>query len=450
MSEIIVLKKGLDVPVKGQADLRVSKSMTPATVAVRPDDFKGLLPRLLVKEGDRVLCCSPVIADKKNPDILLTAPVSGSVKEVVRGEKRKLLAVLIEADDKQESVDFGAKDPAALSADEVKAALLGSGLWPVLVQRPYGILADPAVAPKAIFVSAFGSAPLTADTEFTLGAQVAFIQKGIDALAKIAPVHVSLNAAVKDSAFAKLTGCTLHRFQGKHPAGNVGVQISHISPIRKGETVWTLPLHGLAAIGKLFATGRYNVRRLVAVTGPAAIEPSYVETVPGTPVKCFAPFYGNTPELDRFISGDVLSGTNVGLDGYLGWKDDQITIIHEGTEQELLGWIRPLRWNQFSTDRSYFSWLMPCRKYDMTTNLHGGPRPFLMNDGYYAKVLPMDIYPVFLAKACLAGDIDKMEKFGIYEVLPEDLATCEFVDPSKIYIQDCIAKGIDLMLKEMA
>ncbi len=450
MSEIIVLKRGLDVPVKGSADLRVSKSMTPATVAVEPGCAKGFLPRLLVKEGDRVLCGSPVIADKKNPEILLTAPVSGTVREIVRGEKRKLLAVLIDADDKQESVDFGAKDPAALSADEVKAAILGSGLWPVLVQRPYGILADPAVAPKAIFVSAFNSAPLAADTEFTLGSQVAFIQKGIDALAKIAPVHVSLNACVKDSAFARLSGCTLHMFKGKHPAGNVGVQISHISPIRKGETVWTLPLHGLAAIGKLFSTGRYNVRRLVAVTGPAAIETAYVETVPGTPLKCFAPFYGNTPELDRFISGDLLSGANVGENGYLGWKDDQITLIHEGTEEELLGWIRPIRWHQFSTDHSYFSWLMPRRKYDMTTNLHGGPRPFLMNDGYYAKVLPMDIYPVFLAKACLAGDIDKMEKFGIYEVLPEDLATCEFVDPSKIYIQDCIAKGIDLMLKEMA
>ena len=450
MSEIIVLKRGLDVPVKGRADLRVSKSMTPATVAVLPDAAKCLLPRLLVKEGDRVLCGSPVIADKKNPDILLAAPVSGLVKEIVRGEKRKLLAVLIEADDKQEFVDFGAKDPAALTADEVKAALLKSGLWPVIVQRPYGILADPAVTPKAIFISAFNSAPLAADTEFTLGSQVAFIQKGIDALSKIAPVNVSLDADVKDSAFAKLKNCALHSFRGKHPAGNVGVQISHISHIRKGDIVWTLPLHGVAAIGKLFATGRYDVRRKVAVSGPAALDPSYVETYPGTPMCNFAPFYGNTPELVRIISGDVLSGKAVGVDGYLGWKDDQVTIIREGTDKELLGWIRPIRWKQFSTDHSYFSWLMPWRKYDMDTNLHGGPRPFLMNDAYYAKVLPIDIYPVFLAKACLAGDIDKMEKFGIYEVLPEDLATCEFVDPSKNYIQDFIAKGIDLMLKEMA
>ena len=450
MSETIVLKRGLDVPVNGRADLRVSKSMTPSTVAVQPDAAKGLLPRLLVKEGDRLKCGSPVIADKKNPEILLTAPVSGTVKEVVRGEKRKLLAVLIEADDRQEYADFGVKNPADMQPEEIKAALLGSGLWPLLVQRPYGVLADPAVAPKAIFVSAFHTAPLAADTEFTLGGQVAAIQKGIDALARIAPVHVSLDARVKDSAFAALTGCTLHSFRGKHPAGNVGVQISHISPIMKGDTVWTVSLPGLAAIGKLFATGRLDLRRKVAVTGPAAIEPSYVETVPGTPMSFFAPFYGGDAEGVRIISGDLLSGRAVGTAGCLGWQDDQVTIIREGTDKELLGWIRPIRYKQFSNDHSYFSWLMPCRKYDLDTNLHGGPRPFLMNDGYYAKVLPMDIYPVFLAKACLAGDIEKMEKFGIYEVLPEDLALCEFTDPSKNYIQDMIASGIDLMIKEMA
>ena len=442
MSKTIVLKKGLNIPISGKADLNVSKSMTPAIVAVCPDGVKGLLPRLLVKEGDRVLCGSPVIADKKNPDILLTAPASGTVKEVVRGEKRKLLAVLISTDPNQEFVRFDTSD--------VKSALLQSGLWTMLTQRPYGVLADPAVTPKAIFVSAFHSAPLAADLEFTLGKEVQAIQKGIEALASLAPVHVSVDASVKDSAFASLTGCTVHSFQGKHPAGNVGVQISHISPIQRGETVWTVSLNGLAAIGKLFLTGKCNLRRKVAVCGPAAIEPAYVETLPGTPIKDFAPFYGNTPGEVRIICGDALSGSTVGTDGYLGRDDDQVTIIREGTEKELLGWIRPLRFNQFSTDRSYFSWLLPGHKWDMDTNLHGGPRPFLMNDNYYSKVLPMDIYPVFLAKACLAGDIEKMEKFGIYEVLPEDLATCEFVDPSKIYIQDIIAKGIDLMLKEMA
>ena len=441
MSDIIVLKQGLDIPCSGEACLRVSKSMSPKSVAVQPC-IKGLLPRLLVKEGDHVLCGSPVIADKKNPDILLTTPVSGTVKQVVRGEKRKLLAVLIEPDGKREF--------ASIDTADVKKALLASGLWPLLVQRPYGVLADPEATPKAIFASAFHSAPLAADTEFTLGGELAMVQKGIDALAQLAPVHVGLDASRPDSPFAKLTGCTLHSFKGKHPAGNVGVQISHVSPILKGETVWTISLAGLAAIGKLFATGKYDVRRKVAVCGPAAIEPSYVETLPGTPVSELAAFYGGSAEGLRFINGDILAGTTVAPDGFIGPDTDQVTIIREGTDKELLGWIRPFRFNQFSQDRSYFSWLLPRHKWDMDTNLHGGPRPFLMNENYYKKVLPMDIYPVFLTKACMAGDIEKMEKFGIYEVLPEDLATCEFADPSKNYIQDIIAQGIDLMLKEMA
>lgn len=450
MSKNIVLKRGLDIPVSGCAELRVDKPMSPDLVAVRPGDVRGLLPRLLVKEGDRVLCGSPVIADKKNPDILLTAPVSGTVKEIVRGEKRKLLAVLIEADGKCEHVDFGTMNPAGMSAGEIKTAMLRSGLWPVLIQRPYGIVADPEASPKGIFVSAFHSAPLAADLEFTLGGEVEAIQKGIDALARIAPVHVSIDGALQSSAFEKLKGCQIHRFSGKHPAGNVGVQISHISPIFKGDTVWTVSLNGLAAIGRLFTCGRYDVSRKVAVTGPAASNPSYVEALPGTPVKCFSAHFRADDGQLRIVSGDLLSGTCVGQDGYLGWHDDQISVIREGTEKELLGWMRPFRIKQFSNDRSYFSWLMPGRRYDMDTNLHGGPRPFLMNDNYYAKVLPMDIYPVYLAKACLAGDIEKMEQFGIYEVLPEDLALCEFTDPSKNYIQDIIAKGIDLMLKEMA
>ena len=452
MSKNIVLKKGLNIPIAGEAELRVSKAIAPGIVAVCPTDFKGLLPRLLVKEGDSVLCGSPVIADKKNPDILLASPVSGTVKELVRGDKRKLLAVLIEADDEQKCVDFGKKDVDGLNADAVRSAILQAGLWPWLVQRPYGILANPLETPRDIFVSAFNSAPLAADSEFCYDSEAKAIQAGVSALAKLSAgkVHLSLEAGREHSPLARLQNAEIHFFKGKHPAGNVGVQIANIKPIQKGETVWTVSLAGLAAIGKLFVKGRYDVSRKVAVCGPMAIEPSYIQTVPGMPMKTLAPFYGNLPEGIRFISGDVLSGRNVGEAGYLGFFDDQITLIREGVDKELLGWARPLRCKQYSRDHSYFSWLTPWRKYEMDTNLHGGPRAFLMNDGYYSKVLPMDIYPVYLAKACLASDIDKMERFGIYEVLPEDLATCEFIDPSKNNIQDIIAQGIDLMLKEMA
>ena len=452
MSQTFVLKKGLNIPISGEAELRVSKTIAPGIVAVQPTDFKGFLPRLLVKEGDPVLCGSPVMADKKNADILLTSPVSGTVKEIVRGEKRKLLAVLIESDGKRQCVDFGVKDAAKLDAGQVRQALLQSGLWPWLVQRPYGILADPDARPRDIFVSTFSTAPLAADATFCFGADVAAAQAGVNALAKLTDgkVYVGLDGNGK-SAFAGLQGCELNTFRGPHPAGNVGVQISHIAPIRKDDTVWTVSLAGLVAIGKLFLTGRYDVRRKVAVTGPMALQPSYVDTLPGTPMKELAAYVGNTPAEElRIIGGDALSGKVIGAAGYLGFFDTQVTILHEGTEPELLGWIRPFRFNQFSADRSYFSWLLPKKQYAMDTNLHGGARAFLMNDGYYGKVLPMDIFPVFLAKACLAGDIEKMEKFGIYEVLPEDLATCEFVDPSKNNIQAMIEQGIDLMLKEMA
>ena len=445
MSKNIVLKKGLDIPVNGAAELSLSKTVSPDIVAVEPTALKGFTPRLLVKEGDKVLAGSPVMADKKNAAILLASPVSGTVKEIVRGDKRKLLAVTVQADDVQEYLK---SEPVCGSAEEVKETLLKAGLWPFIVQRPYGIVADPAATPKAIFVSAFSTAPLAADTEFTLGGRVNDIQAAINAIAKIAPVHVGI--ADSTSAFAKLENADVTVFKGKHPAGNVGVQIAAVKPIRKGDIVWTVSLQGLAAIGKYLTKGIYDVRRKVAVVGPAALETAYVETLPGAPMKSLAGFYGGSAEGIRIISGDLLSGKAVGAEGFLGFFDDTVTIILEGTEPELLGWAKPVRWSQFSTDHSYFSWLTPWRKYDMDTNLHGGPRAFVMNDSYYAKVLPMGIFPLYLIKACLAGDIDKMEQFGIYQVLPEDLALCEYVDPSKNNIQDMIAQGIDLMLKEMA
>ncbi|MBR4818370.1 MAG: Na(+)-translocating NADH-quinone reductase subunit A [Bacteroidales bacterium] len=448
MSNNIVLKKGLNIPLAGVPALSVKRTILPDTVAVQPSDFKGLNARLLVREGDKVLTGSPVLADKKNPDVLVTSPVSGTVKEVVRGDKRKLLAVLVKADGEQEYLDFGAAK-GDLTCEEVKDKLLKSGLWAAFVQRPYGIIADPAANPKAIFVSAFSTAPLAADTEFTLGNEVSAIQAGVSALAKLAKVHVSVKSA--DSAFAKLNDAEIHVFKGKHPAGNVGVQISNICPIRKDETVWTVSLALLAAIGRLFTTGRYDVRRKVAIGGPAVNGPAYVDTLPGIPMSALKEYYVDADGV-RIISGDVLSGRNAGENGYLGFYDTQVTVLKEGTEPELLGWARPFRFNQYSADHSYFNWCLGRldKEVAMDTNLHGGPRAFVMPDSYYAKHLPMDIYPLYLVKACLAGDIDNMEKFGIYEVLPEDFALVEFMDPSKNYVQDIIQNGIDLMLKEMA
>ena len=450
MSNNIYLKQGLNIPIAGVAAQETKKVIVPDVVAVKPTDFRGLVPKLLVREGDKVLAGTPVLADKMSQNILFASPVSGVVAEVVRGEKRKLLEVRIKADETQEYVDYGTKRVSEMSAEQIKEALLATGLWPALTQRPYGIIANPEVKPKAIFVSAFSTAPLAADSEFTLKDEVANIQTAIDALGKLTDggVHLSINSEnYSGTPFHKLNNVIVHTFSGKHPAGNVGVQIHHISPIRKGETVWTTSLHMLAAIGKLFNTGKYDVSRKIAVTGPKAIAPAYVDGLPGISMKDIKEFY-NASENLRFVSGDVLTGKNIGAEGFLGFHDNQVTILEEGDKYELLGWAKPFRPSLFSSSRTYFSWLTPNKKYDMDTNLHGGPRAFVVND-VYGKVLPMELYPVYLLKACLANDIDKMEKYGIYEVLEEDLALCEYVCPSKIDIQQIITDGIALMLKEM-
>ena len=444
MSNNLDLKKGLNIPVKGVAAPEVIKTVVPDIVAVKPTDFKGLVPRLLVKEGDAVKAGSPVMADKQRPEILFTSPVSGTVCGIVRGQKRKLLAVLVKASEKQEYIDFGTKAPA--TAADTKQLLLNTGLWGALIQRPYGTMAQPDTTPKAIFVSSFNTAPLAADVDFTLRESLDDIQAGVNALAKIAPVHISIcKEKAASTPFHRVETATLHEVSGPHPAGNVGVQISHIAPIQKGELVWTIsPLH-LAALGHVIKTGKLDLTRKVAVTGPAAAKTGYVVALPGTPVKDLTQVEGDL----RVVGGDVLTGENIGAEGYLGFFNDQITILKEGREREWFGWAKPIRPKVHSSSWCYFSWLTPKKEYAMDTNLHGGPRAFVETK-CFEDVTPMDIFPIYLIKACLAGDIEKMEKFGIYEVLPEDLAVCEFVDPSKNYIQDIITKGIDLMLKEMA
>lgn len=452
MSSNINLKRGLDIPISGIAALRTGKQIVPDIVAIKPGDFKGFSPRLLVREGDKVLAGSPVLADKQRPDILITSPVSGEVSEIVRGEKRKLLEIRIKADAGAGAVAFDVKNPSSMTSDELKQLLLKSGLWAALIQRPYGIIADPDLSPKAIFISAFSTAPLAADNDFTLKDELANIQTAVEALSKLTKggVHFSISKATSSSSpFHKVENVIQHVVSGKHPAGNVGIQIANIAPIKKGETVWTVSLLMLAAIGRLLNTGKVNLSRKVAVTGPLAKDPCYVDAFPGMPMSAIADFVDTTKGDVRYISGNVLTGTSVGSEGSLGFFDDQVTLIHEGTEREVLGWAKPFRTSQFSFSKAYFSWLFPKKKYDMDTNLHGGPRAFVVSD-VYSKVLPADIFPVYLIKACLAGDIDKMEKFGIYEMLPEDLALCEFVDPSKNDIQSIIQDGINLMIKEMA
>ena len=446
MSEHIRLKRGLDIPLAGAAPAKIAETVAPDLVAVKPTDFKALVPKLAVKEGDLVKAGDVLFVDKQRPEIRFCSPCSGSVQAVVRGDKRKLLAVVVKADAQQQSVKYDAVDCARLDKKAMTEALLERGLWPAIKQRPYGIVANPADSPKGIFVSALNTAPLSPDAEFIMQGQMEYLQKGIDALARLTSGKVYLSTR-PGSAFAGLKGAEIYTFEGPHPAGNVGVQINHISPVNKGEIVWTVDLVSLAAIGRCLATGTYDMSRVVAVTGPAAENPVCVKAVQGMSLASIAKYAAKGSV--RFVSGDVLTGENVGADGFLGFFDSQVTLLEEGYYYEMLGWIKPFRTKKFSFSHLYWSWLAGKKKtYKLDTNTNGGPRAFVVSD-VYGKVLPMDIYPVYLLKACLAKDIEKMENLGIYEVIPEDFALCEFVCPSKIEIQKILSDGIDLMLKEM-
>ena len=444
MSKIIKLCKGLDIRLQGEAAKTIVDAPKASEYAVSPLDFEGVTPKMLVKVGDTVEAGSPLFFDKKRPEIIFTSPVSGTVAAVNRGEKRKILSVVVTADKEIAYKQFSTLDLTKASREQIIELLLESGLWTMFVQRPYGVVASPSDKPKAIFVSAFDSAPLATDYDFALAAEQQSLQAGFDVLGRLTDgkVHLSYNAC---GQVPQIKGVELHAFKGKHPAGNVGVQINHISPINKGEKVWTLNIQDVAILGRLFLTGKVDMTRVIAVAGSCVAEPKYYRVVAGASVESIlGGKFSN--EHARVISGNVLTGRNVGKEGFLGVNANMITAIPEGDTYEMLGWAMP-RFNKFSVSRAYLSWLMPWRKYNLNTNMNGGERAFVMSDTY-GKYLPMDIYPVHLIKACLANDLDKMENLGIYEVIEEDLALCEFVCPSKIEIQQVLRNGINLMMKE--
>ena len=450
MSKIITLRKGLDINLAGKPRESLAEAPLAAEYALSPLDFEGVTPKLLVKVGDKVKAGTPLFFNKYNERVLFTSPVSGTVAAINRGEKRKVLTVTVTPDAEQSYEEFGKPDLKKASREELVELLLRSGLWPMIVQRPYGIIADPTTTPKAIFISAFDSAPLAPDYNFVLKQEQRNLQAGLDLLRRLTPgkVHLSMRAKC-EGQMSSLQGVEQHTFAGKHPVGNVGVQIHHIDPINKGDLVWTVNIQDLAIIGRLVNEGRVDMHRIIAVDGSEIEKPGYVRVIAGARVDSFVK--GNVKAQKegnciRFISGNVLTGTKTALDGFLGYYANQLTAIPEGDKYELLGWAMP-RLNKFSVSRAYFSWLCPKKEYDLDTNLNGGERPFVVT-GLYERYLPMDIYPMYLLKACLAGDIDKMENLGIYEVVEEDFALCEFVDPSKIEIQQIIRDGINLMIKE--
>jgi len=449
MSTLIRLRKGLNIRLAGKAEKILLPEVAVTRYGVRFADFPGLVARLEVQEGDKVMAGSVLFHDKAFPEIKYVSPVSGVVREIIRGEKRLLTEVVIEQEGTGR-VDFGTADPLSLSREEVKEKLLKSGLWPVLRQRPYHIVARPGVVPRDIFISAFDTAPLAPDLDFAMAnVHGGHLQSGINALSRLTDgkIHISNDTEVsRVTEIKNLKNAEFHRFSGPHPAGNVGVQIHNISPVSKGEVVWTLDLQDVVAIGRLFDTGYHDREKVIALAGPGVQNRKYHRIRPGASVSGI--LKGNLAEGNhRIISGNVLTGKKISPDGSFGFYDNMVTVIPEGDYHEFLGWAAP-GLKKFSYWRTFLSRLVPAREYRLDTNLHGGNRAFVVT-GHYENVLPMDIYPVHLLKAILAGDIEMMENLGIYEVAEEDFALCEYIDPSKTEIQELIRSGINMMIKEM-
>lgn len=444
ISKTINIRKGLDIPISGAAEKHVTDMRDIGLYAVKPIDFVGLTPRLLVTEGDKVAQGDALFCDKNDERIRFTSPVGGVVKAVVRGEKRRLMEVVVEKDEAQKQChdDFDSLS----TSEDIKKAMLRCGLWTSLRQRPFGTIANPDDEPKAIFVSAFSSAPMAPDYDFVMQGKEEFLKKGLETLSKLTKglVHICFrpNQRLAEQPSTLNSQLSTHFINGPHPSGNIGTQINHIDPINKGEVVWTMNLQDVAVLGELVSTGVYNPEKVIAVAGPNVENPQYYRVKAGACLKDI-----KFKENSRVISGDVLSGTQIAPDGYLGAYDDLVSVIPEGNYYDFMGWLMP-GLKKFSFSRTFLSGFMPkLLNWKFDTNTHGDQRPLVFT-GDFERVFPFDIYPTQLIKACVIGDIDLMENLGIYEVEPEDFALCEFIDVSKTDIQAIIREALEKLRKE--
>ena len=444
---LIKLSKGLDIHLQGKAEEKKIQLKSNGKYALMPDDFEGVTPKVVVKEGEKVKAGDALFVNKQYPQVKFASPVSGTVREVVRGERRKVLCIKVEADAQQEFVDFGKRDAGSLSGEQVINALLEAGLFGYINQLPYAVSTNPETKPKAIFVSALRDKPLAADFEYEVKGQEADLQMGLTALSRIAKTYLGVGV---DSALKGMKDAEVYVFDGKCPAGNVGVQVNHIDPVNKGEVVWTIGDPSVVLfIGRLFNTGKVNLKRTVALCGSEIKNPAYVDMLVGEELSTLLSNSYDASKSVRIINGNVLTGKPTTKEGFLGAHTSEITVIPEGNDaDEMLGWILP-RLKQFSVNRSYFSWLCGKKEYALDARIKGGERHMIMS-GEYDKVLPMDIYGEYLIKAIITGDIDRQEALGIYEVAPEDFALAEFVDSSKLELQRIVREGLNILRKENA
>ncbi|MFB9054496.1 Na(+)-translocating NADH-quinone reductase subunit A [Formosa undariae] len=450
MSNDIKITKGLDIKLKGEAEKALESAVISNSYTLRPEDFHGVIPKLVARVGDKVKAGGPVFYDKANETVQFVSPVSGEVVDVLRGEKRKILAIKIQADKAQSYQENEKINVNSATAEAISLYLQKAGCWPFIKQRPYDVIANPTKQPKAIFVSGYDSAPLAVDLDFVLQGKEAELQAAITALGKLTSgaVHVSVKNG-SNSPLAGLSGVSVHKLSGPHPIGNVGTQINKINPVNKGEVVWTINPQDLVIIGELLLTGKFNAERIVALVGSAVKKPRYFKTKIASEISTIV--YDNGIEQNgnnRIISGNVLSGKQVKPDGNLDYYSNLITVIPEGDDYELFGWNKPV-FNKISQSRALtFSWLSPNKKYDLNTNTNGEHRAFVLT-GNFEKVFPLDIFPLQILKSCMYSDLDEMEALGMYEVAPEDFALTEFVCVSKQPHQDIIRRGLDVMIKEI-
>ena len=447
MANVIKLRKGLDINLQGRAEAKRIQLKSNGQYALVPDDFEGVTPKVVVKAGDKVKAGDALFINKQFPEVKFASPVSGTVREVVRGERRKVLCVRVDADAQQEFVDFGKKDVNQMDGKAVIDALLEAGIFGYINQLPYAVSTNPSQMPKAIFVSALRDKPLAADFEFEVKGQEGDFHTGLTALSKIAKTYLGCGV---HSSFENCQNVEVTVFDGPCPAGNVGVQVNHLDPVNKGEVVWTIGDPTVVLfIGRLFNSGKVNLTRTVALCGSEVKAPAYVDMLVGEELSTLLSNSYDADRHVRIINGNVLTGRPTTKEGFLGAHASEITVIPEGDDaDELLGWILP-RLKQFSVNRSYFSWLCGKKQYALDARIKGGERHMIMS-GEYDRVLPMDIYGEYLIKAIIAGDIDRQEALGIYEVSPEDFALAEFVDSSKLELQRIVRTGLNILRKENA
>lgn len=451
MAKIIKLHKGLDIRLKGKAPETLLSPKPVGEYALVPDDFVGLKPKVVVKEGDKVLAGDALFVSKNNPELRFASPVSGTVKQVARGERRKVLFVSVAPDAEQESRQFDKLDVASASAKDVVDALLQAGLFGYINQLPYAVSASPEVKPQAIFVSALRDMPLQSDFELELQGNEEAFQTGITALSRIAPVNLGIGANQKADTLTHISNAELTVYQGRCPAGNVGVQVNQNMVVGKNSLVWTVDPSAVIFFGRLFLTGQVDLTRTIAIAGSEVKVGGYMKVKVGALISDLIAGNIDTDRHVRLINGNPLTGHKAEEQfAYLGAHTSELTAIPEGDDiHELAGWAMP-RFNQFSTSRTYFSWLQGgYKEYDLDARVKGGERHIIMS-GEYDRVLPMDVMGEYLIKAIITGDIDRQEQLGIYEVSPEDFALCEFVDSSKLPLQQIVRQGLDTLRKENA